>query len=481
MDLRPVLFLNGLMLNGLAAFLIPCLLADLSLGDGDWAAFLVALLITVFVGTTLVLSYRAPITRLSLRQAFLLTSSCWVVLSTFATLPMLLSYTPLGFGDAFFEAVSGITTTGATVIADLDSASGGILLWRSILQWIGGIGIVVTAIAVLPLLQVGGMQIFKMESSERSEKALPRAAQITAGIAYIYLAMTGGLWILYMTAGLTPFDAINHAMTTIATGGFSTQDASLGAYDSWQVEAVAVGGMLLAALPFTLYLRFLRGDSRALFTDAQVRGFLAFAVAVVAVMMGYLIIVNQEGFGDALRLASFNVVSILTGTGYASDDYGAWGSFSVGVFFFIAVVGGCAGSTSCGIKIFRFQVLATVTHVQMQRLLKPNGVFLPNYNGRRLDDAVTNAVLGFFFMFAVVFSILAIALIMVGLDFLTAMSAAASAIANVGPGLGDIVGPAGNYQSLPSEAKWVLCVGMILGRLELFTVLVLLLPSFWRR
>ena len=415
-----------------------------------------------------------------MRQAFLLTALAWVVIAAFGALPFVFSNLELAYTDAFFEAMSGVTTTGSTVITGLDFAPPGILLWRAILQWLGGIGIIVMAVAVLPMLQVGGMQLFRMESSDTSEKILPRAAQIVGAIAALYFCLTALCAVAMWVAGMTPFEAVAHAMTTIATGGFSTSDASIGHFNSAAIDYVVIIFMLAGSLPFVLYLQAVRGRSRALFGDSQVRWFFAITAIAVAVMVLWQWLGNDVGAADALRYASFNVVSILTGTGYATADYMAWGGFAVAVFFFIMFIGGCAGSTSCGIKIFRIQVLFAATVIQMKRLLQPHGVFTPRYNGKPLQESVIASVMSFLFLFAICFGVLAFGLSALGLDFLTAISGAATAMANVGPALGDTIGPTGNFQSLPDAAKWLLSLGMLLGRLELFTVLVLFSPAFWR-
>ena len=435
---------------------------------------------TLFVGVAMVLTSRAGAMNLSIRQAFLMTTLSWLAITLFASLPFHYSGLGLSFTDAFFEAMSGITTTGSTVITGLDQAPRGILVWRALLQWLGGIGIIVMAIAVLPMLKVGGMQLFRMESSDRSEKALPRAAQVATAIGVIYLFLSGVCAGAYWLAGMTGFEAFAHAMTTIATGGFSTSDASLGHFDNAAIDAIATFGMIIGSLPFILYLKTLQGNFRALFSDTQVQWFISTVAVVMITAAGWLWLDRGLEPVLALRLAAFNIVSVITGTGYATSDFSLWGSFALPVFFFIMFIGGCAGSTTCGIKIFRFQILYAAARTQIHHLLQPHGVFIPYYNRRPISEEVIVSVLSFFFMWFLSFTLLALALGMLGLDFLTAFSSAATAIANVGPALGPIVGPSGNFQSLPDAAKWLLAGGMLLGRLELFTVIVLFSRSFWR-
>lgn len=481
MDLRPVFYVIGILLSTLAISMALPMLVDLYYGSPDWKIFFICILTTAFFGGVLVLSNSGEEGfTINIKQAFLLTTLSWLTLATFASLPLWLSQLELSFTDAFFEAMSGITTTGSTVITGLDEAPPGILLWRALLQWLGGIGIIVMALSVLPFLKVGGMQLFRTESSE-NEKALPRAAKLASSIAYIYIFLTFVCAICYHFSGLGLFDSFAHAMTTIATGGFSTFDASFGDIDGAATEIIAIIFMIMGSLPFVLYLKTVRGDFHSLISDSQVRWFLSIVGVSIVTMIIYLILHVNMGFGDALIRSAFNVVSIITGTGYTNHDFGAWGGFAVGLLFFLMVVGGCAGSTTCGIKIFRFQVLYAVTDVQMKKLLHPHGMFIPYYGGRPLPQGVPSSVMSFFFLYALSFAILATLLSFVGLDFLTAMSGAATSISNVGPGLGEIIGPAGTFEALPNSAKWILCAGMLLGRLELFTVLVLLSPNFWRR
>ncbi|GJL85370.1 MAG: Trk system potassium uptake protein [Micavibrio sp.] len=478
MDLRPVFYVIGIFLSIMSVSMVLPMLADMYTGYSDWQVFFVCIIITAFFGGSLVLSNAGKTFSISIRQAFLLTVLSWLSLATFAALPFCLSELEMSYTDAFFEAMSGITTTGSTVIVGLDSAPPGILLWRAILQWLGGIGIIVMALSVLPFLKVGGMQLFRTESSE-SEKALPRAAQLASSIGILYLGLTVLCAAAYMFTGLGTFDAVAHAMTTIATGGFSTFDSSFANYDRAWTELVAIIFMILGSLPFVLYLKAVRGNLKPLLNDSQVRWFLSIVTLAIIVTVSYLVFQADTPFLEALRRATFNVVSIITGTGYSNGDYNLWGGFAVSMFFFLMVVGGCAGSTTCGIKIFRFQVLYAISSVQVKKLLHPHGVFIPHYNGNPIPKDVPISVMSFFFLYALCFSVLAIALSYVGLGFLEAMSGAVTSISNVGPGLGEI-GPGGTFKHLPDSAKWILSAGMLLGRLELFTVLVLLSPHFWK-
>jgi len=455
-------------------------LVDAATGHADWQVFLASAGLTFFIGVALILTMRGGDMAIGIREAFILTLGSWLGVTLFASLPFAFAGLNLSFADAFFEAMSGITTTGATVITDLDNAPPGILLWRALLQWLGGIGIIVTAVAMLPMLKVGGMQLFRMENSDTTDKVLPRAAQISTAIGSIYFILTAICAISYWAAGMPGFDAIAHAMTTIATGGFSTSDNSLGAFSNPGVEWTAVVFMIIGSLPFVLYLQMVRGRPMSLFRDSQVRWFLSIVLALVIIVV--LILTISQGFstGQSIRMSAFNTISILTGTGYSTSAFDQWGPLALTIFFLIMFVGGCAGSTTCGIKVFRFQILYETAAAQIRRLVQPHGIFIPYYNRSPITDEVTMSVMSFFFFYVLVFVVLALGLSALGLDFISAMSGAATAISNVGPGLGPVIGPSGTFTSLPDAAKWLLSAGMLLGRLELFTILVLFAPAFWK-
>jgi len=480
-DWRPILLVVGILLIILALFMAPPMVADLAAGHPDWQVFLAAGSVTLFTGVSLVLMNRAPdIGELTGRQAFLLTTLVWVIVSLFAALPLAFSELELGPADAVFEATSGITTTGATVLAGLETAPPGILLWRAILQWLGGIGIIVMGVAILPMLRVGGMQLVRTESSDLSEKILPRAAQFASAIGLIYLGLTLLCAALYWWAGMEPFEAAAHAMTTIATAGFSTRDASIGAFANPAIEWIGIAFMIIGALPFVLYIQATNGQARPLVQDAQVRWFFGIVAGAALLIALWLATTGDLPARDALRYALFNTVSVVTTTGYATADYGLWGTFPFATLFFLMAVGGCTGSTTGGIKIFRFTVLYAVARGQVVRLVRPHGVYVATFNGRPLPEGAAISVMAFIFLFGLSFAVLAVMLAALGLDYITAMSGALSALANVGPGLGPEIGPAGNFAGLPDGAKWLLSAAMLLGRLELFTVLILFSPAFWR-
>lgn len=480
-DLRPVLYVFALCLLAEGLFLFVPGLVEWGANSVEAAVFFAAGAIALFVGGALALTTRQQKVAFSLRQAFLLTPLCWFGLPVFGALPFMFAATGLSFTDAYFETVSGFTTTGSTVIAGLDALGPGILLWRALLQWLGGVGIVMVAVAILPFLRVGGMQIMRTESSDRSEKIMPRASQIAGATARVYLALSVLCVACYWASGMTFFEAVTHAMTTISTGGYSTSDASMGKFGP-AAHWVAVVFMILGALPFVLMVRMLQGHHGALWRDSQVRSFLGFLVAVIALVSIWLLLTGvYRDIEAALRFAALNVVSVVTTTGYASTDYQLWGEAVLPVFFFLILVGGCTGSTSGGVKIFRWEICVLEIGRQLAQSIEPHRVIPRRYNGRPLPDDVPGSVGLFLFLFLALVVVFTAALAATGLDFLTALSSSATALANVGPGLGPLVGPAGNFAPISDSATWLMSVAMVMGRLELLTVLVLLDWHFWRR
>ena len=480
MDLRPVGYVIGLLVAVLGVAMFIPLLVDLAEGRDQWPVFLQSALITLMGGIAIALACASGVREgLTIQQTFLLTSSVWVALPLFGAIPFVLGDTDARAVDAFFEAMSGLTTTGATVFSGLDEMPKGLLIWRAILQWLGGIGIIVVAMVFLPELRVGGMQIFKSEGFDTFGKILPRAGQIATQISGLYVAFTMICALVYIALGMDVFDATAHAMTTIATGGFSNYDASFGVFQG-PLEYAAALFILLSALPFVRYVQLINGNPMALHRDPQVRGF----VLTIAVLVIVLVVLLDKGVHmsneQAVRETLFNVTSIISGTGYASVDYMQWGGFAVALFFFIGLIGGCAGSTACSIKVFRYQLLFASIRAQLQRIRSPHGIFTPRYDGRPVTEEVLASVMSFFMFFIVTLGLVAVALSMTGLDFVTSVSGAAAALGNIGPGLGDIIGPAGNFSSLNDTAKWILTLAMLLGRLELMVVYVIFTVKFWR-
>jgi len=477
---KTVFFATGVLLLILGAFmLIPFFVQFLY--DEESNAFLSSASITAFIGMLLVLTNLEEEKKLNLQQAFLLTTLSWLSIAIFGCIPFLLSGLHLSFIDAFFESMSGITTTGSTIISNLDNAPKSILIWRALLQWLGGIGVIVMAITILPLLNIGGMQLFRMESSDTTEKILPRTRKVTLIISIIYLTLTFACGASYWLAGMNIFDSIAHAMTTIATGGFSTYSSSIGYFQNPRIEVISIIFIILGSLPFIAYLKFVKGDRKIFFKDAQIKGLIYILIVSILLMFFYLILNNAEyNFLENLRISTFNVVSVLSGTGYVTADFSSWGKFPLIFFLFLMFIGGCAGSTTCGIKIFRFQILGHFMLNQIKKLIYPHGVFSMKYNNEKISNTFIYSIITFVFLYFFIFFILAAFLSIDGLDFITAISGSASAISNVGPGLGDVIGPNGNFSDLPSFSKLSLSLGMLLGRLELFAVLVLFFPSFWK-
>lgn len=464
----------------LGVFMLLPALVDYLLGREEWWKFVLSSAIVIVLGFLgFWLCPRHSVVRISLRSGFLLLTLLWFILPVFAAIPLWMSDSVHGYTNALFESVSGLTTTGATIMVGLDHLHEGLLLWRSLLQWLGGIAMVLMAVVMLPMLGVGGMQLFRAEITDRNEKALPRSSKITVWIVGVYVVLSLLNVLAYKFAGMTTFDAFNHAMTTIATGGFSTHDRSFAHFNNTTITWIAVVFMILGSLPFVLLVKALRSSPRRMVQDQQVRYFFVLLFSLWAFMTSYLYLWEGWDLTQALHQVSFNVTSIMTGTGYASAPFDQWGTIALPFFFAIMVIGGCAGSTSCGIKIFRLVVLKEAARTQLQRLLNPNGVFIAYYNTKPIDETVSDSVQGFILLFGITFVLITMGLSLTGLDFLTAMSGAASAVANVGPGLGEIIGPSGNFTSLSDGAKWVMIFGMLLGRLEIYSVLLVFLPRFW--
>ena len=478
---KTVFFVIGVLLIILGAFMLIPFIFQLIYEEKN-NTFLLSAFLTSFIGILLVLTNLEENKKLNLQQAFLLTTLSWVSIAAFGSLPFLLSNENFSLVDSFFESMSGITTTGSTVINEIENISKSILIWRAILQWLGGIGVIVMAITILPLLNVGGMQLFKQDqTSGADEKILPKAREVTLVISVIYLALTLACGASYWFFGMNTFDSIAHSMTTIATGGFSTYSDSIGHFHNPKIEIISIIFIILGSIPFITYLKFVKGNKKIFLKDNQIRGLIFILIISIFLMLIYLMFNNKEySFLENLRISTFNVVSILSGTGYVTADFSAWGKFPLIFFLFLMFVGGCAGSTTCGIKIFRFQILGYFIINQIKKLVYPHGIFSIKYNNEKISNTFIYSIITFVFLYFFIFFILSTLLSLNGLDFVTAISGSASAISNVGPGLGDIIGPNGSYSNLPNFSKLSLSLGMLLGRLELFAVLVLFFPSFWK-
>ena len=480
-DLRSVFYILGILISIESIAMLVPMFVDLFYKNEDWIIFLFSSIFTFVIGLAFVFSFRKQKNNIRIREAFILTILSWIIIAFFASIPFIYSASNLHFTNALFESISGITTTGATVITNLDHLPEGILIWRSLLQWFGGIGIIVLALAILPTLQIGGMQLLHMEHDDPYEKTIPKINQFVLEIILLYIFLTFFCSIFYFLSGMNGFESIAHSMTTISTGGFSTNDDSFKSFYNFNIELTAIAFMIVGSLPFVIFLKTIHGDWKSLFSDDQIKLFFLLILILTSLMAYWLINEYNYSIIDSIKLSTFNIISILTGTGYTSSNFNMWGGFGLIIMFIIMFIGGCAGSTTGGVKIFRLQLLFRGAQTQIKKLIQPHGVFVATFNQKSVSEDTFNSIMGFFFMYILIFFLGSIVLSFFGLDFLTAISASASAISNVGPGLGNLIGPNGNYNSLPLESKWVLSLLMLIGRLELLTFLVLLSIPFWKK
>ena len=474
---KTVFFTLGILQIILGIFMLLPIIIQFFYSEIDSSFFGAALVTTIF-GILFFLSNLDHDKKLNLQQAFLLTSLSWLSIAIFGSLPFIFSNIEFSITNAFFESMSGITTTGSTIIPNLENMPKGILFWRAILQWLGGIGIIVMAITLMPIMNVGGMQLFKISNNDSSEKILPKSKEIAIRLIYIYFGLTALCAISYKILGMNVFDSMTHSMTTIATGGFSNYNESIGFFDSVYIEISAMIFIILGSLPFIAYIKFLSGNRGIFFSDIQIKTFIKTIAFSTILLMVYLILNNSSNLD--IRSIFFNVISILTGTGYVNAQFDNWGGFPLLLFLGLMFIGGCAGSTTCGVKIFRIQILWSFVGNQLKKIIYPKGIFVLKYDKNPIDDKFVSSIISFIYMYLIIFFIITALLSLTGLDFITSISGAATSISNVGPGLGSVIGPNGNFSSLPDISKWILTLGMILGRLELFAILVLFLPSFWR-
>jgi trk system potassium uptake protein TrkH len=480
-DFQRISYVTGIMLLVMTVFMLPPAMTDIIAGNPDFWVFVGAAFVAGFLGLMMVMSSRGSWNEeIYLKEGFLLTASSWFGLSVVATIPFLFFGHGMSLSDAWFEAVSGLTTTGATVIDNLDEMPPGILLWRSTIQWVGGIGIVLMALIMLPFLRVGGMQLFQTENSDRSDKIVAKSSELVRLIAFTYISMTALAGISYSIAGMSAFDALNHAMTTIATGGFSTHDLSFGYFKNPAIHWLGFFFLTAASLPLVLYIKFVRTGNLSVWSDMQVRGFLKFVSLAIILLTIWYYSTREVALIDALRVVAFNSISIISTAGFALGDYTAWGPGSVGVFFLFMFMGGCTGSTTGGIKTFRFQVMLISAQNYVRKLISPNRVVVSIYNGKQITPEISTSVLAYLSVMFLSIMLFTLVLSFFGLDFIDSVSAATSALANVGPALGPEIGPAGTFKNLAWESKLLLTFGMLLGRLEFFTVLVIFSRDFWR-
>ena len=477
---KTVFYTLGLLQIILGVFMLIPIISQLVFDQFN-STFLVSSIITIIFGSLFVISNLSHEKKISLQGAFILTTLAWISIAIFGSLPFYFSILNLSFTDSFFESMSGITTTGSTIITNLNAVPKGILLWRALLQWLGGIGIIIMAITLMPIMNVGGMQLFKISSIDTSEKILPKSKQISLRLILIYSILTVSCGFFYKIFGMNYFDSLTHSMTTLATGGFSNYNESIGFFNNRYIEITSMIFILSGSIPFIAYIKFLSGNKNIFIKDSQIKAFLKIIAISIIIMLIYLILFQGKSFSSNILDISFNIISILTGTGYVTTNFDDWGNFPLIFFLFLMFIGGCAGSTACGIKIFRFQLLMHFISIQLKKIIYPRGIFIIKYDGKNIDDKFISSVISFIFLYITIFFVITLLLSSTGLDFLTSVSAAATSISNVGPGLGEIIGPNGNFSELSIFSKWILCTGMILGRLELFAILILFLPSFWRK
>ena len=477
---KTVFFTLGLLQVILGLSMIIPILIQILYDETD-SGFIGSGIISIIFGMLFYLSNLDHDKKINIQQAFVLTALSWLSIAIFGSLPFIFSDINLSVTDAFFESMSGITTTGSTIISNLNDSPKGILFWRAMLQWLGGIGIIVMAITLMPIMNVGGMQLFKISSNDKNEKILPKTKEISIRLIYIYLSLTFTCSVIYKLCGMSFFDSFTHAMTTIATGGFSNYNESIGYFNNFYIELTSIIFILSGSIPFLAYLKFINGDRNILFSDTQIKSFFKIILFSIAILFFYLAIVNRSFTDISLMSVSFNVISILTGTGYVTENFSNWGNFPLLFFLILMFIGGCAGSTTCGIKIFRVQILYQFFSNQIKKIIFPHGIFNTKYEKQNIDEKFMSSVITFIYLYILIFFISTALLSLTGLDFVTSISAAATSISNVGPGLGDLIGPNGNFSSLSDYSKWILSLTMILGRLELFAILVLFLPSFWRK
>ena len=477
---KTVFFTLGILLIILGIAMIVPMGFQLIYNEFD-STFIISSIITITFGILFFLSNIDHLKSINTHQAFLLTALSWLSIAVFGSLPFFFSNLNLSITDSFFESMSGITTTGATILNNIENSPKGILIWRAMLQWLGGIGVILMAITLMPIMNIGGMQLLKISSYDTSEKILPKSKQISLRLILVYLFLTLSCAIFYKIFGMNFFDSITHSMTTIATGGFSNYDQSIGYFDNAYIESISVLFILLGSIPFILYIKFISDDKKIIFKDEQVKLFFKLSLVSILILFLYLIIFNKDLSQVHIRSVVFNVVSILTGTGYVTKEFDQWGNFPLIFFLILMFVGGCAGSTTCGIKIFRVHILYYFIRNQLLKIIYPRAIINLKYNNNKVEDKLIASIISFIYLYILIFFVLASLLTLTGLDFITSISGAASSLSNVGPGLGNEIGPNSNYSGIPDQSKWLLSFGMILGRLEIFAILIIFLPSFWRK
>ena len=477
-NLRIVLFFIGILISCLGIAMTLPLLVEIKNSEINVTNFLISTLLTLFFGISLILAFKREEKKINVKDTILITTFSWPVMIILSSLPFYLDVNCENYIDAIFEATSGLTTTGATVYEEVESLSSGILIWRALLQWLGGLGIIVFAIAIIPIFNIGGIKLFTQDWSEKPKDLHYRPKEIAKLLGSIYISFTLIILILLYASGLNFFDAFSHALTTIATGGFSTKSSSIGHYNNLFTELIIIFGMLAASLPFTLYITCFRKNFTSIF-DSQVLLFFSLIIFFVFSVALWVHLNNNINFFLALRLSSFNSISIMTGTGYSTENFSNWGYFANTMFLIMMLVGGCSGSTTGGLKIFRIQVLWALVIKELKTIRSPRAISNINLKNININENIINSVMIILFCF--IFSVFFIASIFLyyGYDFITSVSAAVTSVSVVGPGLGNIIGPEESFTQLPSVLKLLLSFGMVLGRLEYLAFLIILAPKFW--
>ncbi|MEH6557659.1 MAG: TrkH family potassium uptake protein [Oceanicoccus sp.] len=482
MHIKLIFRILGMLLMVFSLTLSTPLLISFWYGDGAYPAFLISFAITVTSGALMWMPFSKEKGDLRTRDGFLITSLFWIVLGLFGALPFLLSPNPeLSVSDAVFESLSGLTTTGATVITGLDDLPKSILFYRQQLQWLGGIGIIVIAVAILPMLGIGGMQLYRAETPGpvKDSKLTPRITETAKALFFIYLLLTVTCGLAYWLAGMSGFDAICHAFSTIAIGGFSTHDASMGYFDSPAIMLIACLYMMVAGINFALHFHALRHNNYLHYVRDSESRFYAYTIFGAAIIViTYLILIGTYDLGDGLIHGLFQTISIATTAGFATADFASWPSFLPFLLLLLSFMGGCGGSTGGGMKAVRIMLMAKQGVRELSQLVHPNAVIPLKVGNRRVEAKVVSAVWSFFAVYMFAFILILMLLMGTGLDYTTAFSAVVASINNLGPGLGDV---AAHYGNIGAPAKWILCFSMLLGRLEIFTLLVLFTPAFWRQ
>ena len=477
---KTVFFIIGVLQIILGIFMAIPIFSQFIFSEID-SSFITSSAITLVFGVLFVLSNLDYEKKINLKQAFLLTTLSWLTIAIFGSLPFYFSDLNISFTDSFFESMSGLTTTGSTIISNLELAPKSVLLWRALLQWLGGIGIIVMAITLMPIMNIGGMLLFKVLNTDSSEEILPSSKEISLKLILIYFVLTFLCALAYKIFGMGYFDSLTHSMTTIATGGFSNYNESIGHFNNVKIEITAMLFIILGSLPFIAYIKFLNGNRKVFLNDSQIKTFIKLIIISILILFFYLFIKIEDFSLSDFRYISFNSISILTGTGYVTGKFDQWGSFSLFFFLILMFIGGCAGSTTCGVKIFRIQILYKFIINQLKKIIFPRGIFVIKYENNNVNDKFLASIISFIYLYILLFFLITALLSLSGLDFITSISGAATSISNVGPGLGSVIGSSGNFSTLPDFSKWILSAGMLLGRLELFAILVLFLPSFWKK